>query len=242
MTDAQSLTSVCNICGGSDWKDINMRAAVFCGTCGSYERTRAMKLVLDSLDRPQPGDRILHFAPEKGLSDWFSKTCGVGYEPADIDPSIYPHARVRQFDLVTDTASLPSNSYDLVVHNHVLEHIPCSLAHVLFHLHRALTPRGKHVFSVPIMSGCYEEDFGELTHENATKRFGQFDHVRRFGRDDMDRHLGQLLDVDLNYNLYAYRSRSELEACNIPEIYRTGLHSCTIFVAGKYDYKLANLA
>lgn len=229
----------CNLCGGTDWKDINQRIGVYCSTCGSMERTRAMKLVLDSLEIPKPGNRVLHFAPEKGLFSTLSSSCGEGYECVDIDPSLYPYARPRRFDLVTDAPRLPSETYDLIVHNHVLEHIPCNLAYVFFHLHRALTPTGKHVFSVPILPGCYEEDLGSLSAQEAVRRFGQDDHVRRFGRDDISFYLGQLVNLNFDYSLYNFCSASDLEACNIPRSLREGLHSSTIFVASKYDYKLA---
>lgn len=241
MDQYEKLSTRCNICGGLSWLDAKNRPGVLCAHCGSYERTRAVKIVLDRLGLPHYGHRVLHLAPEKGLSDILSNATGAGYEPADYEPSRYPHTTARRLDLVSDAQKLPSNYYDLILHNHVSEHVPCSLAYVLFHLHRALKPTGHHIFSIPIMSGCYDEYLGELPPEEATRRFGQFDHLRRFGREDIERHIGKMLHLDLDYSLYKFESSAaNLDACNIPESERRGLNGSTVFVVGKFDYLLSS--
>lgn len=232
------MATICNLCGSSDWEDMNSRKGVRCKGCGSVERTRAAKMVLDSLGIPAPGSRVLHFAPEKGLSGWLEPICGDAYDPVDLEPKLYPHAKPRKFNIVTDVASLPDNSYDLILHLHVLEHIPCNISYILFHFHRALKPNGKHVFAIPLMKGYYEEYFGPMDHETATRRFGQYDHVRRFGTSDLKMHLGSILELDYDYSLYKTHTAAELDAANIPPAHREGLSASTIFVAGKYDYRL----
>ena len=224
---------ICNLCGGGQWEDMGKRKSVKCATCGSLERTRAIKLVFDKLRLPESGARILHFAPEKALSSWFRRTSPSGYDPVDINPAAYPDAQPRRFDLLTDCATLPSDHYDLIVHIHVLEHIPMNIAPILHHLHRALSPNGLHVFCIPIIDAYYDEYFGKLPPDMADKRFGQFDHVRLFGKKDMGRHIGSILKLDYNYSLTDYATADVLEKFNIPEFDRTGLTGSTIFVCKK---------
>mgnify|MGYP001794255176 FL=1 len=138
-----------------------------------------MKLVLDQLKLPRANQRVLHFAPEKGLAQYLQKTVGNGYTAADFDPERYPYVDTQKIDLVTEAELLPSNHYDLILHSHVLEHVPCGLAPVLFHFHRALKPTGRHIFCIPFSSGNYEECYDKMTDKEANRRIGQFDHFRK---------------------------------------------------------------
>lgn len=109
---------------------------------------------------------------------------------------------------------------------------------MLFHLTRALKPGGLHLFCIPILKGHYSEDFAPLSDEEATARFGQFDHLRRISRDDIDQHLGQIIRIDQNYSLYDTFDKNVLDDANIPENECTGLKGSTIFIARKEDYLL----
>lgn len=210
-----------------------------CGSCNSLERTRIIKLLLDQRGLPSKGARILHFAPEKGLSDWLSQISPESYDPVDLMPEGFPFAKVRQFNIVSDMEGLPSDHYDLILHSHVIEHIPINLAHFFFHVSRALKPDGLHIFSAPLMAGHYDEYFGPLTKEVARERFGQDDHVRKLGVEDLDLHLGAILHLDKDFDLTRQFSRATLDGCNIPLTQRSGLHGSTVFVAKKADYRLA---
>jgi phosphoglycolate phosphatase len=217
---------------------MNGRRLVRCASCDSLERTRAIKLILQRLGLPKPGHKILHLAPEKGLANWLLSINPDGYDPVDFNPALYPFVKTRRFDLASDASALPECHYDLIIHSHVLEHVPCGLAFIFFHLSRALTRDGSHIFSIPIMSGYYDEYSGPLSKDEAYRRFGQFDHVRRFGRQDIERRLGAIVNLDLDYSLYKYHGKDELDRCNIPESERSGLNGSTVFVLKKSDYKL----
>lgn len=229
----------CNLCGSSDWKNMGKRIEVRCGTCSALERTRAIKLVIDHLKLPRRNSRILHFAPEPRLAFDFFNASPEGYDPVDYTPDNFPQLNVKKFDLVRDSQYLPSNYYDLIVHSHVLEHIPCNLAFIFYHLFRTLKPEGYHIFCIPFMSGSYDEYFGELPPEEATKRFGQKDHVRKFGTADVDRHLGMIVKLKDKYDLSDYADNATMDLFNIPVPDRSGLNSSTIFVTRKSDYLLA---
>lgn len=230
----------CNICGGTQFGAQGSRANVRCINCGSLERTRALKLHLDKLRPVGPQDRILHIAPDKGIAALLEKIAGENYEPADLFPENFPHVRARKFDLCADAEKIPPHTYDYIIHSHVLEHIPCNWTMALLYLHRALKPDGVHIMCIPILSGAFEECLAPLSKEEATKRFGQDDHVRRFGRLDLNNTLGHLFKGELEKHiLQNCFSSEELDRVNIPHEERKTLNSSTVFVFKKDELRLA---
>ncbi len=127
----------CNICGGTALTDMPKRPGVRCADCGSLERTRVAALHIVEHIRPPSGSHILHFAPERGLGVLLREIGGPNYRSADIDPSRYPGLDVERFDLCEDVFDLPLGRYDLIVHNHVLEHVECNYSAVLMRLARS---------------------------------------------------------------------------------------------------------
>lgn len=228
----------CNVCGSDKFKDFNGRKAVMCVECFSVERTRCMALALFGRNLIGPGSRIFHAAPELGLSRRIRAAPGVIYEPYDFDPGRYPaELGTKKFDLVNDVEKLSTESYDLIIHSHVMEHIMGDVTATLFHLHRALKPSGTHVFCIPIMHGNYSEDLGPLTKKQREDRFGQNDHVRRFGRDDLAVTIGRVFRLP-NYDIEAEFGADALTAANIPPFAWKGFTSHTIFAMKKDDIRL----
>jgi len=82
---------------------------------------------------------------------------------------------------VTDM-QLPSNSFDLLICYHVLEHVSDDRA-AMAEMHRVLKPRGSAIIQVPMHSGPTFEDPTVQTDEERFSRFGQRNHVRLYGRD-----------------------------------------------------------
>ncbi|KKM14894.1 hypothetical protein LCGC14_1701530 [marine sediment metagenome] len=156
-----------------------------------------MMHLLESRDLVRPGMRILHFAPEQGIGQRLMEIVGPeNYEAYDLFPGIYHESlNVKEFDL-TQASRLRTEAYDLILHAHVLEHIPCYIAAVLWHLQRALTATGAHLFCMPVLPGRHESDFNPITEQDRLRRFGQKDHVRRFGVEDMEMTLGQVFDLN----------------------------------------------
>ncbi len=215
---AKALTiAECNLCGARSFIDYAGRAAAMCTECGSVERTRALKLILDHFKLIWPGARVLHIAPELGIARHIHATVGEGYDPVDLAPERYREVGARRFDLAEDAARLPGATYDLILHSHVMEHITCDVTSVLWHLHRAIKFSGKHVFCVPIMPGYYESDLSPaLTPEQRFKRFGLHDHVRRFGAVDLEQTLGMVFDLE-PCDLPRAVGEETLRRFNIPE-------------------------
>ena len=86
---------------------------------------------------------------------------------------------------ITDI-DLPDDSYDMVICNHVLEHVS-SYGKALSELNRILKPGGKLIISFPIdpsLDTVLEKDAD--TPEERIRLFGQNDHVRVFGKDSAD--------------------------------------------------------
>ena len=89
-------------------------------------------------------------------------------------------------DVKADICNLPfeSNTYDVILCNHVLEHIPDDTK-AMQELYRVLKPGGFGVFQIPqdlSRETTFEDDTITDKKERA-KIFGQYDHVRVYGRD-----------------------------------------------------------
>lgn len=217
------------------------RPHVRCEKCGSLERTRIMKLVLDRIQMPKFGMKVLHLAPERALATYFVEKAGgtKNYHAFDLNPSLYKWAPgIKKLDLCTEVESLKENYYDLVVHSHVMEHLPCNYAYVLFHLHRSLKETGYHICCIPVMSGFYDETTASIPTEEAIRRFGQHDHVRRFGVEDIQFSLGTIFRLKREYDLEQTFSQSELIRYNIPQSSWKGYSPDSIMVFRKDDIKM----
>jgi phosphoglycolate phosphatase len=219
--DAQvEVTRSCPLCGGGIFREYKKRPLAECASCKAKTRIRVAALFLTKVIKLQPGQRVLHFAPEPQIYQLVYPIVGDGYEPCDFDPARYEKRLpipIRRFDLCSDARDLPSDTYDLVMHNHVLEHVPCNWTLVLQHLQRAVKPGGAQLFSVPIsLNRGYEEDLNpKLSEAERNKRFMQGDHLRRFGRKDFAQTLGAVFDIPDTYSLEHYFTAEELHRAGI---------------------------
>ena len=93
-------------------------------------------------------------------------------------------------DVKADILDLPfeDNTFDLIFCNHVLEHIEDD-AKAMSELYRVMKPGGMGIFQIPqeIEREKTFEDFSITSPEERAKHFGQYDHVRVYGRDYFDR-------------------------------------------------------
>lgn len=93
-------------------------------------------------------------------------------------------------DVKADICDLPfdDNSYDVIFCNHVLEHIPDDQK-AMKELYRILRPGGMGIFQIPQdlnRETTFEDD--SITDKAERARiFGQYDHVRIYGRDYFDK-------------------------------------------------------
>jgi phosphoglycolate phosphatase len=238
-TDCADENMSCNLCGGTVFGPMGTRPLARCKTCGSYERTRLLYKYLQRDITLTKDMRVLHLAPEKGLYNVMSEQLDPEkYIQADINPKIYSFAKnIRKMDL-TDLDHEPSKQYDLIIHCHVLEHIPCNIAYTLWHLHRMLKDDGLHLCVIPFLGGKYDESFQDLSDEERVKRFGQHDHIRRFGRLDVEKHLGVLVNLPTDFDAVRDFGRENLLANNIQKRSWRGYTTDTVLSLRRHDMKL----
>jgi SAM-dependent methyltransferase len=126
--------------------------------------------------------KVLHFAPESALMNQFKKLKNISYDTIDLNSPIA--------DIKADICDLPflDNSYDLILCNHVLEHIVDDNK-AIRELYRVLKKNGIGIFQVPIdyNRDTTFEDFSVTNKKDRNKLFGQYDHVRIYGLDFFDR-------------------------------------------------------
>ena len=126
--------------------------------------------------------KVLHFAPEQCFLKHFKNLKHIDYTTTDLNSPIA--------DVKADICNLPfdDDSYDVIFCNHVLEHIPDDTK-AMRELYRVMKPGGWGIFQIP-QDLNREFTFEDHTITNKTERtkiFGQYDHVRIYGRDYFDR-------------------------------------------------------
>ena len=164
---------------------VQSRPNAKCPVCSSLERDRLIWLFFrqktDLFDgRPK---RLLHVAPEPQLSRRLKRVPGVDYVSIDL---AWGKAMMRAN--VTDLL-FPQDSFDVVYCSHVLEHIPNDRK-AIAELYRVLKPDGWAILQVPIKSKTTLEDSSVTDPAERQRVFGQWDHVRIYGEDYVDRLKG----------------------------------------------------
>ncbi|TNE65400.1 MAG: methyltransferase domain-containing protein [Alphaproteobacteria bacterium] len=175
----------CPLCGGQEFSDFNGRQAARCRNCGAMERTRLLFSILNREGVLRRDISVLHLAPEPGLAKRLRDLVSR-YVPADINISQYQHflPEVQRVDLCSfDPTTL--GKFDLIIHNHVIEHLPCDLDTVFKKLSSMLNANGRMYFSAPIRGSLLTAENYDpaLTDQDRHRLFGQHDHVRIFGSD-----------------------------------------------------------
>jgi SAM-dependent methyltransferase len=133
---------------------------------------------------------VLHVAPEYALQRQLRRLQNLDYRSADLDSP-----------LAMDTVDLldmpyPSASFDLVICNHVLEHVSDD-RRALREIRRVLRPGRYAIIMSPIDERLVRthEDPAVTTPAERDRIFGQGDHVRRYGRDFSERVAGERFEV-----------------------------------------------
>lgn len=124
--------------------------------------------------------RIAHFAPEKGLTIRLRDAAPTTYMAYDFEPTRYRHLDIVKPADLSDL-TIESDSVDLLVCNHVIEHVP-DVAKALSEIYRVLAPGGAAVLQVPIALNLAEsiELPLESSEQERIEAVGQDDHLRLF--------------------------------------------------------------
>ena len=155
--------------------------------------------------------RVLHFAPEQAFLKKFRKLNHIAYTTTDL---LSPIADVK-----ADICNLPfdENSYDFIICNHVLEHIPDD-TQAMLELYRVLSPGGTAILQVPYEKErltTFEDDSITDPKERA-RIFGQYDHVRVYGMD----YFKKLASIGFKVDPVDYTdhfSEDEIEQYRLPK-------------------------
>lgn len=186
----------CPFCGwwGREFSPFGVipRKNAECPRCGSLERHRLYYLYLKNIIPKNKSLKLLHFAPEKGMSMFFKSYSNLDYLSVDIDQD----KAMKKEDITN--LSFPDNSFDIIFCSHVLEHVEDDQK-AMGELRRVLKPSGFALVGVPIKNTSKTfEDFSVVDPEEREKVFGQDDHVRIYGKDFKTRleHSGFNVKVD----------------------------------------------
>lgn len=122
--------------------------------------------------------KTLHIAPEQCFLDIFRKQENLEYTTSDLESPIA--------DVKADICDLPfkDNSFDVVFCNHVLEHITDDKK-AMQELFRVMKRGGFGVFQIPqdLLRETTFEDNSITDKKERAEIFGQYDHVRIYGKD-----------------------------------------------------------
>ncbi|MCA1823140.1 MAG: class I SAM-dependent methyltransferase [Mycobacteriales bacterium] len=183
----------CSICGARvrRFEPHRGRSDAKCPHCGALERHRAIWLYLqrrtDLFTAPR---RVLHFAPERGISQRLSELPNLDYTTCDLAPG-------RAMRVIDATEiDLPNRSVDVVFCAHVLEHVPDD-RRAMRELRRILADDGWALIQVPVLGAVTDEDPSVTDPDERLARFGQEDHVRAYGEDVYTRLAAAGFSVDL---------------------------------------------
>ena len=148
---------------------------VLCPFCRSMPRHRILALWGKAHKRYLRKADILYFAPGMSERTWLKRN-KVSCVTADLfDKKV-------DFKLDIQDTGLPDGSYDVIICNHVLEHVD-DFKKALKEMYRILRPGGSFICSFPMdpKIELLDEDPSVQTEEERIRRFGQNDHQRVFG-------------------------------------------------------------
>jgi len=150
-----------------------------CPKCKSIDRERHVFLYLEKKTSVLKDNlKLLHVAPENRLRNSLQECKNLDYVTANLNKknvAVKMDIRNIQFE---------DNYFDVIICNHVLEHIDDDKK-AMDELYRILKPRGFAILQVPIsyvIPKTYENP-KVITPEQREREFGQFNHVRLYGKD-----------------------------------------------------------
>lgn len=191
LLNPKKMTLFCPCCGfrfrafnGWDYKEITtmfatsryegIRQDVLCPICRALPRHRILALWCEKHIQELKKASILYFAPERSMMRWMHRN-GVTCTTADL----YSDTDLR---LDIQATGLKDSSYDVVIANHVLEHVD-DFRKALQEVYRILRSNGFFICSFPMdpKVDLIDEETEPLSEKESIHRFGQNDHKRVFG-------------------------------------------------------------
>ena len=190
----------------------NIRKNALCPGTLSLERHRLLWLFLErNTTFFNDKLKVLHFAPEQPFYKKFKSIKNWNYITCDLNSPLA--------DIKADICKLPFKKFefDLIICNHVLEHIDNDFK-AMEEIYRVLKKNGIGILQVPIdesLSITFE-DKTIIDPKIKSELFGQYDHVRKYGKDFYDRlkSVGfKVKKIDVQKNL----SEKEIKEYSLPK-------------------------
>lgn len=192
---------ICPVCGYKSRKfkpdGTPTRKECQCFNCGARERHRFLwYYITTKTDILETNNKVLYFAPTGNIPNNL-KQQGNSVLTTDL--------KADNIHFLSDITQLPvgSNEFDVIICQHVLEHVPNDHA-AMRELHRVLKPDGDGLIMVPVDESRKStfEDSSITTPEQKYQKFGHRDHVRVYSPDFKDR----LSDVGFNVGVYSSKN------------------------------------
>jgi SAM-dependent methyltransferase len=162
-----------------------VRFNAICPNCYTVERHRLLWFFLFSRKNNllTNGMRLLHIAPERVFFKKFKQQKKIFYFPADKFMPRYKYPKgTKNIDICQ--IDYPDNFFDAILCIHVLEHIYDD-KQAMQELYRVLKPDGWAILQVPVDYSKSDtfEDSSIVNPDEREKYFGQYDHLRLYGKD-----------------------------------------------------------
>nr|WP_040506873.1 class I SAM-dependent methyltransferase [Gillisia limnaea] len=157
----------------------NQRENVLSPSTLSLERHRVLWLYLkNETEFFSKKLKVLHFAPEQAFYKRFRKLSNLEYTTTDLNSPLA--------DVKADICDLPfeDDTYEFILCNHVLEHIPDDTK-AMQEIYRILKPGGTAILQIPqdLNREFTFQDDSITSQKERARIFGQYDHVRIYGKD-----------------------------------------------------------
>ncbi|WPL14164.1 methyltransferase domain-containing protein [Thiorhodovibrio litoralis] len=173
---------VCPLCGfeAEEFRafGVKPRKNARCPHCGCVERHRLIWYYIQERRLLTDDCNLLDIAPTRALSAVIKTEYNLLHVSADLSSS--------EVNVQMNIEQMPFGyeSFDGILCVHVLEHVKDDVG-ALNELFRVLKPEGWALINVPMNENAEytDEDLGPIQPEEREKRFGQFDHLRIYGRD-----------------------------------------------------------
>jgi len=150
-----------------------------CPVCWSIDRERLLYCYFNEFNLLDKCYKVLHFAPEIKLKEFIERNCEGEYITADLyDQTVMEKIDVSKIPYQDDT-------FDLIICNHVLEHVPDDKAAVS-EIFRTLKREGVAILQVPIGRFLNQTLYDDKLNSKEQREvlYGQDDHLRVYAESD----------------------------------------------------------
>lgn len=196
----------CNICNFKMSHFIKLKNDdKLCPKCGSLARTRRLWNLLENKIQ---GKIILHFSPSPSIKTKMESLDNIKYVTSDYAGEFEAAKRLN-----IESINEPSDSYDLVICYHILEHIENDIR-AMKELNRIIKPKGKCIIQTPFKTGEIYENEEVKTDEERLIHFGQKDHLRIYSVEGL---INRLESVGFQTELKEYQAINNNYGYNINE-------------------------